>query len=345
MSIGALLSLIAALSNSIAQGGPNSEREVSVGIEGTVERILNQPDYTPLSVNENASILLRVHSVQRTPEGQYKYNFAYIGLQSGVYNLADYLQNAEGRRVRDSLPPMSVTVRSLLPDDAATTLPDLPTALPPRRIPYRPTVGAFILAWLGCGAALFYKPPQKPLAPPPPPPPTTSLGAILEPLALKAARKTITTEEKILLEQTIIRFWSEKLEISDLATGEKRDAILEDAEGGALLRSVERWLYQPYSHILTSEVSKVLAPYFDIPAPLESKDSDQSNLEESHSEDAEDADHEAEEDDADAPTNTEEDESDHVRPAREKQPTVADNAESAPKSLNRGGQGQTKKQA
>ena len=125
----------------------------------------------------------------------------------------------------------------------------------------------------------------------------------------------------------------------------ENNRILEDAEGGALLRSVERWLYQPYSHILTSEVSKVLAPYFDIPAPLESKDSDQSNLEESHSEDAEDADHEAEEDDADAPTNTEEDESDHVRPAREKQPTVADNAESAPKSLNRGEQGQTKKQA
>ena len=328
--VGAVLSLMLMLADAPAKGASSREREVSVGIEGNVERILNEPDYTPLPVNENASIILRVHSVQQTPEGQYKYNFAYLGLQSGVFNLADYLQDAEGKRVRDRLPAMSVTVRALLPEDAPTTLPDMPTALPPRRIPYRPTVAALLLAWLGCGAALFYKPRPKPIAPPPPPPPPTSLGAILEPLALKAARKTITTEEKILLEQTIIGFWSGKLEISELDAQEQREAILEDEEGGALLRSVERWLYQPYSHILTSEVSKALAPYFDIPAPVKIADGDKDNEMESHPEDAEEDDHSEDEDDhrgedqeADALQDTE-DESQHVDDTRKRRTTAAD---------------------
>ena len=353
MTMSAVWSLITALADSPAKGAPLREREMSVGIEGTVERILNKPDYTPLPVNENASIILRVHSVHRTPEGQYKYNFAYIGLQSGVYNLADYLQNAEGKRVRDKLPAMSVTVRALLPDDASTTLPDMPTALPPRRIPYHPTLAALILAWLGCGAALFYRPRPKPMAPPPPPPPVTSLGAILEPLALKAARKTITTEEKVLLEQTIIRFWSEKLEISNLDTAEKREAIMEDKEGGALLRSVERWLYQPYSHILTSEVSKVLAPYFDIPALIESPDHDESNPEESHPANADDDAHaddeneddgDSEDNEPDAKTDSYEDESAEVAQVKQKQPDQSDSAAPSTAGLKRGGHAQTKKQ-
>jgi hypothetical protein len=343
MRVGAVLSLMLVLADAPAKGASSREREVSVGIEGNVERILNEPDYTPLPVNENASIILRVHSVQQTPEGQYKYNFAYLGLQSGVFNLADYLQDADGKRVRDRLPAMSVTVRALLPEDAPTTLPDMPTALPPRRIPYRPTVAALLLAWLGCGAALFYKPRPKPIAPPPPPPPPTSLGAILEPLALKAARKTITTEEKILLEQTIIGFWSEKLEISELDAQEQREAILEDEEGGALLRSVERWLYQPYSHILTSEVSKALAPYFDIPAPVKIADGDKANKMESHPEDAEEDDERGEDHEADALQDAE-DESQHVDDTRKRLATAADAKNSAQKSPKPNGPARTKKQ-
>lgn len=349
-AIGAFLSLLTTPAHSSAQGAPNSDREVSVGIEGTVERVLNQPDYTPLPANENASLILRVHSVQRTHDGKYKYNLAYIGLQSGVYNLADYLQNSAGKRVRDSLPSMSVTVRALLPDDAPTTLPELPTALAPRRLPYRPTMTALILAWIGCGAALFFKPRPKPTEPlRPPSPPTKSLGAILEPLALKAARKTITTEEKILLEQTIIQFWSEKLEILDLNPGEKREAILEDEQGGALLRSVERWLYQPYSHILSSEISKVLAPYFDVPALEEGTGSGHQNLEESGSEDKEDDHHEnnnsAEANDPDHQTGNEEKEEDHAAPAKEKRLTRSDSAASAPNLQEGRVQEKNKKQA
>jgi hypothetical protein len=322
---GAVFALIAIFVESHAGGAQAIEREVSVGIEGTVERILNEPDYTPLPVNENASIILRVHLMEPTPEGQYKYNFAYIGLQDGVYNLADYLQNAEGRRVRDRLPAISVTVRSLLPENASTTLPEMPAGLPAHRIPYRPTMAVLILAWIGCGAALFRRPRPNTVTPPPPtaPPPTQSLGAILEPLAMKAARKTITTEEKILLERTIIRFWSEKLEISDLDAEERRDAILEDEEGGALLRSVERWLYQPFSHVLSSEISKVLAPYFEIPAPIESAnnshDSD-SDLEESLSDDEQDEEYEGDDEDHKAypGTDTKDEESELEEPAKDK---------------------------
>ena len=262
------LPLVLILLSSAAYCAPVKNREPSVGTEGTVERVLNSPDYTPIPVTENTPLILRVHSVKRNPEGKYNYTLAYIGLQSGVFNLADYLQNSAGKRVRDALPVISVTVKALLPDNASATLPTLPTAPAPRSIPYRPAMFLLILGWLGWGAALFYQKPKKTAIAPTPATPPKTLGEILEPLALKAARKTISSEEKMLLEQTIIRYWSERLDIEHLEAAEKRSAILKDPSGGLLLRSIERWLYQPSSLILSSEVTKVLAPYFKVPAPV-----------------------------------------------------------------------------
>jgi hypothetical protein len=244
--------------------------EVTVGIEGKIERILNEPDYRTIPQKENDALILRIDSIEPTLEGQFKYTFAFMGLQSGVFNLADYLQTASGKRLREVIPAMSVSVRALLPEHVGTELAPMPQALPPRRIPYHPSLAALCLLWVGAGWLLYYKPRPKPTAPPPPPPepePPKSLGEILEPLAMKAARKTITTEEKVLLEQTVLRYWSEKLEIVDLDVDEQYEIIREDPEGGVLLGALERWLYQPASHILTSEVTKALQPYFDIPAP------------------------------------------------------------------------------
>ena len=280
--------LLLMLLGTAADCAPAKNREPSVGIEGTVERVLNSPDYTPLPVTENTPLILRVHSVKRNAEGKYNYTFAYIGLQSGVFNLADYLQNSAGKRVRDALPVISVTVQALLPDNASATLPNLPTAPAPRSIPYRPAMFLLILGWLGCGASLFYQRPKKTAAPVVPATQPKTFGEILQPLALKAARKTISSEEKMQLEQTIIRYWSERLHVEELDAEEKRAAILENAEGGLLLRSIERWLYQPYSLVLSSEVTKVLAPYFKVPAPLSDPSGDEENGDENEDEDAED---------------------------------------------------------
>lgn len=255
-----------------ASRGPlaSETNEVTVGIEGKIERILNEPDYRTIPQKENDALLLRIDSIEPTVEGQFKYTFAFMGLQSGVFNLADYLQTASGKRLRELIPAMSVSVRALLPENVGTELAPMPQALPPRRIPYRPSLAALCLLWAGAGWLLFYKPRPKPVAPPSPPPvpaPPKSLGEILEPLALKAARKTITTEEKVLLEQTVLRHWSEKLQITELDADEQYEIIRQDPEGGVLFGALERWLYQPASLILTTEVTKALQPYFDIPAP------------------------------------------------------------------------------
>jgi hypothetical protein len=216
-----------------------------------------------------------------------------------------------------------VSVRALLPENAGTDLTPMPQALPPRRIPYHPSLAALCLLWAVAGLILYYKPRPKPVAPPAPPPapePPKSLGQILEPLALKAARKTITTEEKVLLEQTVLRYWAEKLEVSDLDTNEQYEIIREDPEGGVLLGALERWLYQPASHILTSEVTKALQPYFDIPAPgsgpLPSKDKKDSSLEEG--EDDEDNADDAEDSPANSHSSDDEDEEEEEDPPRPK---------------------------
>jgi hypothetical protein len=316
---------VAGVRLSAAPDGPaRGGREVTVGIEGKLQRILNEPDYQTLPQKENDALLLRIDSVERTVEGQFEYTFAFMGLQSGVFNLADYLQTASGKRLRDRIPAMSVTVRALLPENAETDFSQMPQALPPRRIPYRPSLAAICLLWVGAGWLLFYKPRPKPVPPPPAPVPAPpkSLGEILEPLAMKAARKTITTEEKVLLEQTILQYWSEKLGVSDRDKAEQYEIIRDDPEGGILLAALERWLYQPASLILTSEVAKALQPYFEIPAPgsgpLPKKKKRKSRLgddeepddddDEMEDEDGEDEDTVSDDDQDDEPEDEEEDE-------------------------------------
>ena len=43
--------------------------------------------------------------------------------------------------------------------------------------------------------------------------------------------------------------------------------ILEHKEAGALLRTIEQWLYQPDSNIPAEEISQILKPYMDLPIP------------------------------------------------------------------------------
>jgi hypothetical protein len=66
------------------------------------------------------------------------------------------------------------------------------------------------------------------------------------------------------------------------------------------LRSIERWLYQPSSLILSSEVTKVLAPYFKVPAPVH--DANDEEAEPDADDDADGADEESDDEKHDRET-------------------------------------------
>jgi hypothetical protein len=85
----------------------------------------------------------------------------------------------------------------------------------------------------------------------------------------RAAQKTITTQEKARMEQILFQYWGALLRLDHLNSVEQLRRILEHKEAGALLRTVEQWLYQPESKIPPEEINLILKPYMDLPIPAQ----------------------------------------------------------------------------
>jgi hypothetical protein len=91
------------------------------------------------------------------------------------------------------------------------------------------------------------------------------LADLLRPLVEKAADKSINADEKAELERILFEYWGKELELDHLNSVEQLRRILEHPEAGALLHTIEQWLYQPDSSITPQEITKALESYLGIP--------------------------------------------------------------------------------
>ncbi len=72
------------------------------------------------------------------------------------------------------------------------------------------------------------------------------------------------------MEQILFQYWGALLQLDHLNGIEQLRRILEHKEAGALLRTVEQWLYQPDSKIAQEEINLFLKPYMDLPISAQS---------------------------------------------------------------------------
>jgi hypothetical protein len=201
---------------------------------------------------------------------QFSYLLAYSGTERGTFNLTDYLCTPTGERLREPITP--VQVNTYIPDSAEYAVQNLPVPLHTPPLPYTAWLCVSAAVWLGTGLWMFLpRRKRRQIAAPVVPPPANegprSLEDLLRPLVEKAAQKTITPEEKGRLEQILFQYWGALLELDHLNGAEQLRRILEHKEAGALLRTVEQWLYQPDSKIPMEEISQILKPYMDLPIP------------------------------------------------------------------------------
>ena len=78
--------------------------------------------------NRLAPLVLRVIPVEAAEEG-FRYHLEYTGLEPGRFDLRDYLRARKDRATATGLPPIRVTVQSILPPGKAGPSPlDLPSA-------------------------------------------------------------------------------------------------------------------------------------------------------------------------------------------------------------------------
>jgi hypothetical protein len=247
---------------------PDANGAPSVGAEAFHTLLLTRGDITAAQQAENTPLLVRVKSVQPTEDQKFSYLVSYSGVEKGTFNLTDYLCTPNGERLREPITP--VQVNSFIPDSAEYAVQNLPVPRHAAPLPYTALLCVSAAAWLGTGLWMFLPRRKRrqvtaPVVPPPATEGPRSFEDLLRPLVEKAAKKAISPEEKGRLEQILFQYWSALLQLDHLNSVEQLRRILEHKEAGALLRTVEQWLYQPDSNIPAEEISQILKPYMDLP--------------------------------------------------------------------------------
>ena len=219
-----------------------------------------------------SALVLRILRV--SPHGSaFRYDFEYVGLEPGKYDLRDALRRRDGTPLvrseldasaADALPPIPVEVASVLP--GGIVKPHPPAAAPlPSLGGYAKTMIAFGVIWLaGLGLILFgwrkrrmalaaasYKP--------------RTLAERLRPLVESALAGRLSREERAQLESGLMAYWRRKLNLEHERPAQTLALLREHAQAGPLLTSLEAWLHMP---VPPNEVdlATLLAPYRDLPA-------------------------------------------------------------------------------
>jgi hypothetical protein len=262
-----LVFLVACANLGTATSATNGTPSRNIGIEGKVSLVLSRPDYRPRPLDDRTEVILRIESVTPATNHQHRYDFYYMGLEPGAYSLADYLVRPDGTRP-DELAAIRLPVRAVLPEDHDGRL----NAYVARPFPFIGGYRVFLcllgLVWAG-GIVAFVMSYRKKrvVAGPVVVAAGPSLAERMRPLVEAAAMGNLSTEGQAQLERLLTGYWREKLKIPEMRMAEALARLREDAEAGAVLRALERWLHRR-GGASPAEVSALLAPYRDIPAPL-----------------------------------------------------------------------------
>jgi hypothetical protein len=247
-------------------GTTNNTASRNIGIEGSVSITLPRGDYQPRPLDDRTELILRIDRVTALTSNTHRYEFFYMGLEPGAYQLADFLIRPDGSRP-DELGDLRIQVRAMLPEDHDGKL----NAYVPRLFPfiggYRVALIVLSLIWVGGTVAYILLSRKKravesvALVTPEP-----SFAERLRPLVEEAAAGKLSVEGQAALERLLLGYWREKLNLSEARVAEALGKLKAHSEAGELLRALERWLHRP-GGVTQEEVTALLDPYRKMPAP------------------------------------------------------------------------------
>jgi hypothetical protein len=231
-----------------------------IGIEGDLEVVLNRGDYLPKPLDDRTPLILRVENVEAEKDGNFRYDFHYIGFEPGSYKLSDYLIHPDGSPAVE-VGDLMVEVKSILPPDHDGAL----NSYVPRTFPwfggYRMlltglaglwVLGLLAFAWFGRKRKISV---VEDIIPPPP-----SYAERMRPMVEAAAAGKLDAKGQAELERLMIGYWREKLKLPEQRMADALAELKRHPEAGSLLRSLERWLHRP-SGASIDEVNGLLEPY------------------------------------------------------------------------------------
>jgi hypothetical protein len=232
-----------------AQNAPSQKSTVdpiSRAARGTTGSLELSYESAPLRAKATsdltAPILVRVSAL--TPS---RYRIEYMGLVSGSYDLAPYLEQVDGRPAQFAT-PIFVEIFTQLPPNHGTDVFGLSAPSFGLRGQYRTLLIAVGAAWVLVPIAVvaLRLARRKPPTPPAPVVREPSLTERLFAIVDDARTRELTTDERgrleLLLLQTL-RSAAQESSSSPAALAAATEALRRDAVHGPVLRAVERWLH------------------------------------------------------------------------------------------------------
>jgi len=243
----------------------------TVGMSGTLEqRVLpgGELEVIPLA-GSDSPIVLRITASY--PHGSdWRYDFAFYGLEPGTYDLREYLRRKDGSAM-DGVPEIPVEIRASLAPGGQPK----PHDPEPRKLP---RVGGYKLLLIGGGvlwvaglAFLIFAGRRRKgggedggAARP------ATLAERLRPIVLRAREGQLDKDGQARLERLLLAVWRKRLRVEDVSPAEAIRTLREHPEAGALLRALEDWLHRPAGAANRDvDIEALLKPYEDFQDPGE----------------------------------------------------------------------------
>lgn len=241
--------------------------QTTVGSVGRLDQVLLPGSLLRAKPLENRDTPMVVRVVESFQHGDsFRYNFTFMALEPGRYDLRDWLERADGSPVGE-LPAIPIEIVSVLE----------PGHVPPHELGLSwPQIGSYkfwiVLAavfWVAVLLALIFWPKAQAVSMAPTQKPL-SLADLLQPRLQAAASGQLNSRQLAELERWLVEFWRQRLGYKEI---EPRQAMLElrqHPSAGPLLQQLERWLHSP-SRETKVTLPELLAPYsgLEVPGELE----------------------------------------------------------------------------
>jgi hypothetical protein len=260
-----IVSRLVVFLTSVALAGEPPPPARLIGIEGNEKVTLGRGDYQPKPLDDRTPLILRVEAVTPTPDGEFTYDFRYLGFEPGSYKLAEYLIHPDGSPALET-GETQVTVRSILPPDHDGSLNPYLRRPFPQFGGYRMILFSLAGLWiLGLAGFIWLGRRKKPALVEEVSRPLPSYSERMQPFVEAAAAGSLTASGQAELERLMTGYWREKLKLPEARMVNSLAALRGHAEAGLLLRALERWLHKP-GGVSPAEIHDLLGPYRQVPA-------------------------------------------------------------------------------
>jgi hypothetical protein len=265
-SIGAvlLITLLFATSQAEAPVTETFRSQSTVGLPVAIKQlVLPGSELEPIPWNDSTLVVLKMEAVY--PHGTaFRYDFSYHGLEPGDYDLRKFLKRKDGSSTAD-LPPLPVTIKSLLPPGQVT-----PHEVAFGPLPwlggYQTLLTVLVLFWLAGLAWIIYPHRSGNTNATADSTRPQSLAERLRPLVTRAMQGDVSTAELAELERALEGYWRRRLKLGNLPPAAAIAQLRQHPEAGPLVSQLESWLHRPPDGKQAVDVQALLSPYQNLPA-------------------------------------------------------------------------------